>query len=366
LARVAIDLLGLKCYALAMDAAVVDLFCGIGGLSYGFKAEGFKVIAGVDVDPTCQYAFEKNVRAQFIADDITEMSGAKLKKFFAGADVDRTILVGCAPCTPFSLYASRYKRSARNDSRWLLLREFSRLAVAVKPDIISMENVPRLAKQRVFLDFVKELKRVGYYVTYRVVRADHYGVPQRRSRLVLLASRHGEIEFPKPTHFDAPKTVRDAIGSLPPIKAGGVHPSDRFHSCRGLTPRNLSRIRATKEGGSWKDWSDSLKLACHKRSRGKTFRSVYGRLSWDAPSSVITTQCLGIGNGRFGHPEQDRAISIREAALLQSFPRSYDFWPKDKAVPQLHLARHIGNAVPVGLARVIARAIKRHIKSIDS
>jgi DNA (cytosine-5)-methyltransferase 1 len=348
-----------------MQAEVIDLFCGIGGLSAGFRNEGFKVLAGVDSDASCKYAYETNVKAKFIASDIASVTGDGLAKLYSKKKT--RILVGCAPCQPFSIYTGRYRRESgveRVDERWQLLKEFARLIEAVRPDIISMENVPRVVLHPVFGEFVKRLQDAGYFVTYQKVRADHYGVPQRRARLVLFASRYGQIDLVAPTHGEQPLTVRDAIGSLPAIKAGETHPADRLHTARGVRATNLERLQATSEGGSWKDWSDDLRLECHKKDGGKTFRAVYGRMTWDEPAPVITTQCLGIGNGRFGHPEQDRAISIREAALLQSFPPTFDFIAPDTKVSGLHLARQIGNAVPVRLAEAVARSIRRHLDTV--
>ena len=346
-----------------MRTAVIDCFSGIGGLSYGFKTEGFHVVAGIDLDATCKYAYEKNVDAPFLCEDIAAVSANSVKKLFGSPKETYRILIGCAPCTPFSIYVGRYKKNHRNDERWHLLREFARIALASKPDVISMENVPRLARHKVFRDFVEGLKASGYHVTHQVVRAQNYGVPQRRSRLVLIASLHGDVQLLPATH-QVPITVREAIGDLPKIKVGIAHPSDRLHVTRNLTPTNMRRIRATREGGSWKDWNDELLLECHKKKRGQSFRSVYGRMQWDQPAPVITTQCLGIGNGRFGHPEQDRAISIREAAILQSFPRRYKLVRPGDKVNGLVLARQIGNAVPVRLARAIARTIRKHLEQL--
>src|SRR6185437_4443490 len=308
-----------------MHAEVVDLFCGIGGLSVGFSNEGFTVVAGIDSDRSCKYAYETNVSARFIDREIENITPENILGLYSEDSI--RILVGCAPCQPFSMYTGRYRRNREPeqiDTRWDLLHQFARLIESTLPDIVSMENVPRLTLHPVFPKFVERLKTAGYHVSYQKVRAQHYGVPQRRSRLVLLASRHGQIEFSKPTHASRPLTVRDAIGNLPPINAGTAHPLDRVHASRGLSEMNLRRIRSTCEGGSWKDWDEELQLACHKKSSGKSFRAVYGRMSWDEPAPVIRTQCLGIGNGRFGHPDQDRAISIREAALLQSFPATFD------------------------------------------
>jgi DNA (cytosine-5)-methyltransferase 1 len=227
-----------------------------------------------------------------------------------------------------------------------------------------MENVPRLRLHPIFERFVSALRKGGYSVTFETLRAQQFGVPQKRARLVLFASRHGEVPMPKPTHKGRERTVRDAIGDLPPIRAGKTHPTDRLHGGRGLSKRNFARIKHTKRGGSWKDWDRSLQLACHRKRSGKSFRSVYGRMLWDEPSPVITTQCLGIGNGRFGHPVQNRAITVREAALLQSFPKGFKFVPPKDPVVQLHLARQIGNAVPVKLGNVIAKAIRKHLEQV--
>jgi DNA (cytosine-5)-methyltransferase 1 len=351
--------------AIGMRIGVVDLFCGIGGLSYGFKSEGFDVIAGIDSDSSCSYAYEANVKANFIEADIAGVKKRDIVNLFKRRPLSYRVLVGCAPCTPFSIYVGRYRKKRRRSADWHLLNEFSRLVRQTKPDVISMENVPRLIRHRIFSKFVRDIENIGYTVTYQTVRAEHYGVPQRRARLVLFASLWGEVKLVSATHLDNPKTVRDAIGRLPKIKPGQPCQSDRVHVTRNLTERNVIRLRSTTEGGSWKDWDKTLQLACHRKKGGKTFRSVYGRMRWDAPSPVITTQCLGIGNGRFGHPEQDRAISIREAALLQSFPKRFRLLPPRKPINGVRLARHIGNAVPVRLGRAIARSIKRHLADVS-
>ncbi|MEA2839635.1 MAG: (cytosine-5)-methyltransferase 1 [Methylobacteriaceae bacterium] len=349
-----------------MKLGVVDVFCGIGGLSYGFKGEGFDVIAGIDSDESCRYAYESNLKANFISSGIEEIAGSDISELFSRKRQDFRVLIGCAPCTPYSIYTGRYRKQRQVDERWQLLREFSRLVRSTRPDVVSMENVPRLTRHAIFYDFVRELEEAGYTITFSTVRAEHYGVPQRRARLVLFASLWGMVTLPPPSHKGCPRTVRDAIGKLPRIRAGQACSTDRLHLSRGLSVRNLARIRATGEGGSWSDWDHSLQLACHKKKQGKSFRSVYGRMTWDAPSPVITTQCLGIGNGRFGHPSQDRAISIREAALLQSFPKTFRFIEPKARINGHRLARQIGNAVPVRLARMIARAIKLHLLEVSA
>jgi DNA (cytosine-5)-methyltransferase 1 len=349
-----------------MRAEVIDLFCGIGGLSAGFRNEGFDVLAGVDVDTTCQYAYETNIEAKFIPESVSKLEADDLLGIYSKRSVK--VLVGCAPCQPFSMYTGRYRQNETaedTDQRWAMLSEFARLIEETDPDIVSMENVVRVEVHPEFKKFVERLEVAGYSVTKYKVRAQNYGVPQRRTRLVLFASKYGEIELAPPTHLEKHVTVAEAIGKLPKLSAGGVDGLDRLHASRGLGDKNLQRLRATVEGGSWRDWKDDLQLSCHKKEGGKSFRAVYGRMRWDEPSPVITTQCLGIGNGRFGHPEQDRAISIREAAILQSFPENFEFVEPDKPVVGVWLARQIGNAVPVKLGEAVARSIRRHLNRAE-
>lgn len=342
-------------------AGVVDLFCGIGGLSYGFRQENFDVVAGVDADSTCKFAFEKNNDAVFIDEKIENVSSEMITELFKEKDIK--ILVGCAPCQPFSSYM--FKDSEKKDNKWTLLYEFSRLIKDTEPDIISMENVPQLMnfkKAPVLRDFIKSLEELKYHVSYSIVYCPAYGIPQNRKRFVLLASKLGPINLISPTHSAKEYvTVRDAIGSLPALSDGENDPSDGLHKARKLSPINQERIRCTPYGGGWKDWPQHLILDCHKKDGGKTYMSVYGRMKWEEPSPTITTHCTGYGNGRFGHPEQHRAITLREAALLQTFPMTYEFFPKEKVAPSATIARQIGNAVPVELGRVIAKSIKTHL-----
>jgi len=350
---------------------VIDLFCGIGGLSHGFVKEKFKVDAGIDFDISCKYAYEKNNKTTFIYKDITELKSSELTSLYTKKK--RKILVGCAPCQPFSIYNSRnsYNNQKKSfDKKWKLLYSFADLIESVKPEIVSMENVPLLMKfnnGKVFKDFVKRLENNGYFVSWSIVNAQDYGVPQRRKRLILFGSLHGKIELIEKTIKNGRyKTVRDSIGHLPTVEDGVSHPDDSLHRARKLTDLNKKRIKATKEGGFWRDWDQSLWLECHKKDSGKLFGSVYGRMKWDEVSPTITTYCTGLSNGRFGHPEQDRAITLREAALLQSFPKNYQFFnPKDGSFSSMIIARHIGNAVPVGLGIVIAKSIKKHIIALN-
>lgn len=342
--------------------ACVDLFCGAGGLSHGFVLEDLPVVAGIDLDPACRFPYEGNNNAKFLERDVSEVGADELNELFG--DVDLKILAGCAPCQPFSTYAHRYDIDSK-DGKWKLLYEFSRLVKGVKPDIITMENVPAVAKHQVFSDFVDTLKQLGYQVWFDVVDSSKYGVPQTRRRMVLLASLHDEIKMIEPTTLE-PKTVQEAIGHLPPLNAGEVSSIDKMHVSARLSEKNLERIKVSKPGGTWRDWPKYLIADCHQSNSGKTYPSVYGRMEWDKPAPTMTTQCYGFGNGRFGHPEQNRAITLREAALIQSFPNDYKFIPLDKEVSFTALGRLIGNAVPVDLGRAIARSIKSHLEVIKS
>jgi len=335
--------------------ACVDLFCGTGGLTHGFMLEGLRVVAGIDVDPACRFSYETNNRARFIEKDISRITGKELLALYG--DTKIKVLAGCAPCQPFSTYSRRYPFSG--DRKWELLYEFARLATTTKPDVITMENVPTVTKYSVFHDFVDTLERLKYHVWHDIVDCSRYGVPQSRHRMVLLASKHGEIKLIPPIHKRA-KTVREAIGKLRPLRAGESAPGDKLHIASGLSTKNLQRIKASRPGGTWRDWPKHLVVDCHRRESGRTYPSVYSRMEWDKPAPTMTTQCYGFGNGRFGHPEQDRAISLREAAILQSFPRDYSFIPEDGEVSFKVLGRLIGNAVPVDLGRAIARSIKTH------
>lgn len=343
---------------------VVDLFCGAGGLTHGLQKAGLDVVAGYDIDATCRFAYEKNNKSLFVQKSVSELSKDEIVKHFNGAKIK--VLAGCAPCQPFSSYSNSAKKEPgdNKDTRWSLLYSFAEQIKNSAPDIVTMENVPGLIKHKVFRDFIKALKKDGYHVWYNVVFCPDYGMAQTRSRLVLLASKLGEISLIPPTHTKENYiTVRDVIGSLPPLSAGASHPADPMHKSSKLSKINMERIQHSKPGGTWKDWPKNLLASCHTKESGATYTSVYGRMSWDKLGSTITTQCIGFGNGRFGHPEQDRAISLREAALLQSFPITYEFWPSELDVELRNVARLIGNAVPVKLGEIVGESILKHLKS---
>lgn len=341
---------------------VIDLFCGIGGLTHGLIKEGLDVVAGIDNDKTCKFGYEYNNKTEFINQDILQVTAQEVFDLFGKEKNTIRVLAGCAPCQPFS----KLNLKKVTQKQLQPLEKFARLISETKPDIVSMENVGGLAdtkKYPIFKTFLDTLEKGGYKYKYEVVDVSEFGVPQRRRRLVLLASKFGEIELIKRTHKDRKITVRDVISHLEPIRSGEISKNDPLHRSRKLSELNLKRIKATiHNGGNSDNWSEDLILECHKKESGKTYSStVYGRMRWDDPAPTMTTQCIGLGNGRFGHPEQNRAISLREAAIFQTFPEKYQFMDPNEPITINHVAKFIGNAVPVRLGSVIGKSIKEHI-----
>lgn len=346
-----------------MNCTAVDLFCGIGGLTHGVQKTGINVVAGIDIDSTCKYAYEENNRAIFINKGIEDVTAEDINALYPHESIK--ILMGCAPCQPFSNYSLRYIKDGRKDNKWKLLYYFLNLVDKTSPDIVSMENVPQLTKEIVFNDFITKLENLGYSVSWSIVNCADYGVPQSRKRLVLLASQFGDITIIPPIYNkDNYLTVGDLIRKLPPLEDGAVFENDSLHRTSKLSKINKLRVKQSVPGGTWADWDEKLKLPCHKKSTGKGYSSVYGRMEWNKPSPTITTQFYGYGNGRFGHPEQNRAISLREGALLQSFPADYKFIDENNTQTNKQIGIHIGNAVPVELGTAIGMSIKEHLKNI--
>lgn len=341
--------------------AAVDLFCGAGGLTHGLLRAGISVSAGIDVDEMAEYPYTANNRgAKFLRWDVSQKNYQSISKLFPPSKLK--LLAGCAPCQPFSKLTNGIDRHRS----WDLLNNFARFVSGIEPELVTMENVPELANRgrEVFDRFVATLTRADYHVDWKIVHCNEYGAPQSRRRLVLLASRLGPIQVPEGRYRDPSTwtTVREAIGSLPSLESGGEDPQDPLHVAALLSPTNLRRVRATsRDGGDRHEWPTDLMLDCHKRDTGARYRSIYGRMWWDRPAPTMTTLCTGIGNGRFGHPEQDRAISLREAALLQTFPRKYVFWPPGKKLNRSAVSRMIGNAVPPLLGEMLGRALLKHV-----
>jgi DNA (cytosine-5)-methyltransferase 1 len=337
----------------------VDLFCGVGGLTHGLTTGGIQVLAGVDLDPQCRFPYEANNTSRFFERDIHNLSSEELQSMFSSEKP--RLLAGCAPCQPFSTY-SRKNHHSNGHQKWDLVFEFGRLAKETQPDFVTMENVPQLANHDVFKDFLHALD--GYHIWHDIVDCTHYAIPQSRKRLVLLASKLKPIKLIPPRMSEPQtKTVRGSIGHLPPLAAGASDPDDELHTASSLSELNLRRIQASKPGGTWRDWDTTLVASCHRKASGQTYPSVYGRMEWDAPAPTITTQCFGFGNGRFGHPVQDRAISLREAAILQTFPEKYKFIAPGERINFSRLGRLIGNAVPVRIGEVIAQSFLQHINT---
>lgn len=352
--------LGSKTNISNKNISAIDLFCGAGGLTHGLVKSGINVVLGVDIDPACQFPYTANNKSDFLLKSVEGLEAKDLENYYK--DKELKLIAGCAPCQTFSTYNQKAKKS---DRRWWLLMHFSRLVEELLPELVTMENVPRLIDQNVFIDFVGDLEAKGYSVSYKIVNCADYGIPQQRNRVVLLASRLGPISLLSPPGFgNGPKTVREAIGDLPPIEAGTSDPRDPLHQCSSLSRLNMRRIKVSTPGGTWRDWPKELVTDCHKRSSGKTYPSVYGRMTWDDPAPTVTTQFYGFGNGRFGHPEQDRAISLREGAILQSFPPDYEFVAPGEPVCQKSIGRLIGNAVPVTLGEVIGYSLRVHVSKV--
>jgi DNA (cytosine-5)-methyltransferase 1 len=338
----------------------IDFFCGIGGTTKGFQNAGIDIKRGIDVDPTCQETYDKNCcPSKFILKNINDLEARDVLADITLKQDDLVLFAACAPCQPFS----RHNRFSENDNRANLILTFAELVKDLVPDIIFIENVPGMlkgAKREIFEEFVRILESddLDYKCNWNLVDAKDYGVPQKRDRLILLASRLGEISFPLKTHgnnLEPYVTVKDAISKYPPIGAGETDVNIPNHITRNLSKLNLKRmIHTPKNGGSRKDWPKDLWLKCHL-DKNSGHQDVYGRMHWNKPAPTLTCKCSSLSNGRFGHPEQNRAISLREAATLQTFPEDFIFYGN-----KTHIARHIGNAVPPLIAEIFGRSIVSH------
>lgn len=336
----------------------VDLFCGAGGLTRGLLDAGIDVVCGIDSDEKCSLTYESNnIRengrsAKYIKTDIRQIDGNYIKNIFTGSGGDYFMLAGCAPCQPFS----RKNVKRNTDGRVNLLTEFARLIEATKPDFVFMENVPDIEKihSEILSRFTDVLKNKGYFYDSSVINAKDYGVPQNRKRFVLIASKLSKITIPLSLRDGNTGyiTVKDAIGDtdkFPPINAGESHEVIFNHRCSNLSKLNLKRLEYTPiDGGSRKSWPNELVLECHKKISGHW--DAYGRMRWDSPAPTLTTRFSSITTGRYAHPEQNRAISMKEGASIQSFPYEYKFYGNVQEI-----SRQIGNAVPPKMAREICK-----------
>lgn len=338
----------------------VDFFCGAGGMSYGLSQSGIQVLAGLDNEKECQKTYEENIpSARFIKHDICTLSAKKLQQRIGiEVDDDNLIFAGCSPCQFWSKIRTDKRKSEQTA---FLLKNFQKFIRYFRPGFVVIENVPGLYRRKeesILPDFQAFLKKLGYSWADGVVNTNHYGVPQNRLRYLMIATRLSR-DLSLPRAEDRRPVVSEFIGSergFEQILAGYKDDSRLQHWCSSLSEKNLKRIELTpKSGGNryaWKD-DDELQISAYK-GRDEIFRDVYGRMYWNRPAPTITTRFNSFSNGRFGHPEENRAISIREGATLQTFPKEYYFHGKTLN----SLARQIGNAVPPELARRIGEHIK--------
>lgn len=332
------------------NPTAIDLFSGAGGLSKGLQLAGYKVIGAVEIDALACSKYKLNhSNVRLWEADITKLTGTKILKELKLRPGELDLLAACPPCQGFS--SMRTKNGARKvrDRRNDLIFEVLRIVRTLKPKSIMLENVPGLARNWRYVAFQKRLVSLGYQITFDVLNTLDYGVPQRRRRLVLLASQLGEPQFaPKDSSL---KTVRQFIGKLtPPIRS-----RDPLHNYSSSRSRRIKELfkKIPSNGGSRSALPRRQQLVCHKRIEG--FRDVYGRMAWDKPAPTITGGCINPSKGRFLHPVANRAITLREAALLQSFPKSYRF---DMDKGRFAVALLIGNALPPEFIRRHALALK--------
>lgn len=333
----------------------VDLFCGAGGLTEGLRQAGYRVIGAVDVDPLACNTYRLNHRRVKVWQiDISRLSGATIMKALALSPGELDLLAACPPCQGFSRMRTRNRSHRNRDPRNDLVHEVLRITRSIKPKSLMLENVPGLALSRGYCAFRKGLESLGYRVTWDVLNTVDFAVPQTRRRLVLLASRLGEPNFaPKAVGY---RTVRQFIGNLTapgrsrdPLHIYAIRRSKKIQDLIKRIPRN---------GGSRMALGPKNQLPCHKRFDG--FRDVYGRMAWDKPAPTITGGCINPSKGRFLHPGANRAITLREAALLQTFPKTYRF-PLDRG--RYSVALLIGNALPPEFIKRHARALRETARS---
>lgn len=356
-----------------MKISAVDLFCGAGGLTHGLERAGVDVEAGIDIDPDSEHPYEQNTDAEFLRTDILPLAQnpERIARLFPW-DTDLSVLGACAPCQPYSPMGHS-KGSGRVDhDKWGLLGEIRKIVKYVKPDVVVTENVLQVRHDEVYDRFIDSLEDLGYFVNSdenKNVYGPEYGIPQKRKRWVVLASKEEPIRLPDPPNTEEAQfpTVRDTIDHLPPLQSGEARPDHDLHRARSLSDLNLERIRNMEPGGDWQLWEerglDHLLADCHVRDSGRSYTAPYSRMNPDEPAPTITTQFYNYGSGRFGHydTDQDRALSLLEGALLQTFPEDYDFYEDWEDVGVKNLGRLIGNAVPPLLGEYIGEAVLDHV-----
>lgn len=332
----------------------VDLFCGAGGLTVGLRAAGFEVLGAVELAQLACTAYRANhPDVHLWESDVRNLTGPMILKQLGLERGELDLLAACPPCQGFSSMRTRNGQRWNKDPRNGLIDDVLRLIRSVRPKTVMLENVPALAKGRRFGAFRRGLAASGYLVRWDILNTVDFGVPQRRRRLVLLASRLGTPDFAMPTERRA--TVRSVIGHLPSPRASR-DPLHNYPVTRSEKVREIIR-RIPRDGGSRSALGDD-QLKCHSKIEG--FRDVYGRMAWDKPSPTITGGCINPSKGRFVHPTAHRAITLREAALLQTFPAKYRFPVKEGG--KYPVALLIGNALPPEFIRRHALALKRTLQ----
>lgn len=338
----------------------IDFFCSIGGMTFGFQQAGINVIAGIDIDPSCKETYEyNNPNSKFILSDITNYSFDELKRATGIKENDNDLVfIGCSPCQYWTIMNTTKAKSEKSKN---LLVDFQRFVEHFLPGYVVVENVPGILRKKEesgLNKFIEILKANGYTVAHDILHAEKHGIPQKRKRFTLVASRvNREIKLPEPEKDNLP-TVKKFIGEangFPKITHGHHDSTDFIHTTAKLSELNYKRIKRTgKNGGSRLDWKDDLELQleCYK-GNDRAFNDIYGRMRWNEPAPTITTKFHSISNGRFGHPGENRGLSLREGATLQTFPEDYVF--KEKKIGTI--AKHIGNAVPPELAKRIASVL---------
>lgn len=337
----------------------VDFFCGGGGMSYGMEKAGINVLAGIDLEPSCKETYESNIKGEFIQADVFDLKEFELeKKLNLKKHDDDLILIGCSPCQFWSIINTDKSKSKKSKN---LLKEFKRFVQYFIPGYVVIENVPGVLRKKQesgLEDFIDWLEDNDYKVYYDVHNVNDYGVPQSRKRFILIANRVTR-RIIEPLKKEGKKPVLvDFIGEhngFPKVKAGYKDESKFMHTVAGLNETNIERLKkTTKNGGSRTSYMKDKKLApkCHYNN-ADNFKDTYGRLSWNKPSTTITTKFFSISNGRFAHPEENRALSLREGAVLQTFPKTYKFHGTSIG----SIARIIGNAVPPVYAERIGKGI---------
>lgn len=331
----------------------IDLFSGSGGLTLGLKHAGFRVIGAVDCDSLAAETYRANHKNTVLWEtDIRDLSVSEVSSRLGLRAGELDLLAGCPPCQGFSSMRTLNGKRNVNDPRNELVFDFLRFIRELEPKAIMMENVPALARDRRLAEFCEEIKKLGYSPVCEILNAADFGVPQRRHRMVLLAGKRGRPNF---ALQDLKRcTVRDAIASLPPAGES----NDCLHEQHEKRSARISNLIKSipKDGGSRMDIGAANQLDCHKKCDG--FRDVYGRMSWNDVAPTITGGCINPSKGRFLHPEYDRAITLREAALLQTFPKDYFFSLKRG---KMHAAELIGNALPPEFIKRHAAEVKKYI-----